>query len=366
MEDVSVALSLARGAEILHSESPPRPDLLVPTYDGVFSFAARLARAPFSVRGLIRRIRDLRPDIAVCALPGPLDLLMGVALRRLRIPFVVLVHDADVHPGDGFPFQMWLQRRLCRNASAVAALTRHVGEQLLRQKLAGTRDRPLIRLRHPPMPYEVSPGRDRQDGSFRLLSFGRLLPYKGLDLLADCLGRLDLRNGWTVRVVGSGPESPALSALRALPGVTVENRWVPEDEVGTLLGWADAVVLPYREASQSGVAATALAARRYVIATNVGGLAEQLANEPLAILCEPDADSLANGLRRVLTMPPACSHAATGSPQAAWREVGRLLVDQLQALLRPGEQPESTRSFIGRAVPVRPEQMPIGQGHRTS
>lgn len=366
MEGVSVALSLARGAEILHSESPPRPDLLVTTYDGIFSFAARLARAPFSLRGLIRDIRELRPDIAVCALPGPLDLTMAAALRRLHIGFVVLAHDADVHPGDGFPLQMWLQRRLCRQAIAVAALTAHVAEQLLRQKLAGTPERPLLRLRHPPMPYEIPHRNDRRDGSFRLLSFGRLLPYKGLDLLAECLSRLDPPDGWSVRVVGSGPESPALAALRALPGVTVENRWVPEDEVGALLGWADAVVLPYREASQSGVAATALAARRYVIATNVGGLAEQLADEPLAILCEPNADSLANGLRRVLAMPPASRLAASTSPQAAWREVARLLVDQLQALLRPGEPQEPACAFIGRGIPVGSEQLPIGQGRRTS
>jgi len=38
-----------------------------------------------------------------------------------------------------------------------------------------------------------------------------------------------------VRVVGSGPESAVLDTLRGLPGVVVENRWVPEDAVGALL-----------------------------------------------------------------------------------------------------------------------------------
>jgi glycosyltransferase involved in cell wall biosynthesis len=91
--------------------------------------------------------------------------------------------------------------------------------------------------------------------------------------------------------------------LQALPGVTVENRWVLEDEVGDLLGWSDALVLPYREASQSGVAAAALAAGRRVLATRVGGLEEQLAGAPGAILCEPDAESLLAGLRRLLDRP---------------------------------------------------------------
>ena len=45
------------------------------------------------MRGLVRRVRELRPDLAICAQPGPLDLLMAAALRRLHVPFVVVVHD---------------------------------------------------------------------------------------------------------------------------------------------------------------------------------------------------------------------------------------------------------------------------------
>jgi glycosyltransferase involved in cell wall biosynthesis len=309
----------------------------------------RIATAPFLVYRLTRKLAATRPDIAVCAMAGPLDLAMAIALRLLRIQFIVLVHDAQAHPGDGFPMQMWLQRRLCGHAMTVAALSSHVGEQLLRQKLAGTPGRPLIRLQHPPMPYEVSSRQVELGEGFRLLSFGRLLPYKGLDLLVDSLRQLGPEPGLTVRVVGSGPESATLAALRRLPGVQVENRWVPEDEVGTLLGWADAMILPYREASQSGVAAVALAAGRYVIATNVGGLAEQLHGEKRAILCEPCADSLANGLRELLKSPRAADAAPVGS-RAAWQDLGRSLVEQLRALLRCREAQESGGRFATRIV----------------
>ena len=75
---------------------------------------------------------------------------------------------------------------------------------------------------------------------------------------------------------------------------------MPECEVSTILNWADVVVLPYREASQSGIAPTALAAGRRVVATRVGGLSEQLEAEPLATLCEPDAASLAAALLSTL------------------------------------------------------------------
>jgi glycosyltransferase involved in cell wall biosynthesis len=339
LPETEVLLSLGQGAVILRDSpggsaggSPAiHCDMVVETYAGLAGFLSRLATAPFAIAALARRVAALRPDIAICAQPGPLDLLMAAALRRLRVRFVVVVHDADAHPGDGFPLQMWLQRLLCRRANAVAALTGHVGDRLLRQKLAGTPARPLIRLTHPPIRYSFAP-RQSETGTFRLLSFGRLLPYKGLDLLAESLTRLGSRPGLSVRVVGSGPESRELAALRALPGVTVENRWVPETEVGALFSWADAVVLPYREASQSGVAAVALAAHRYVIATNVGGLAEQLRDEPMAILCEPDAASLTSGLRRALDEPPRETPVTGPDAATAWRDMARSLLDQIDSM----------------------------------
>lgn len=327
-------LSLASGAELLRSSAAPHCDLPVATYAGMPTFLLRAMCTPVAVRRLAERIAGLRPDVAVCMMPGPLDLVMAGALRRIGVPFVVLVHEADPHPGDGRPLQMWLQRALCRRAAAIGALTSHVGARLRAQGLAGTHDRPLFLLSHPPVAFDVPPRRTDPDRTLRLLAFGRLLPYKGLDLLAEALSLLGPSPRLAVRIVGSGPESAPLAALRALPGVTVENRWVAEDEIGTLLGWSDALVLPYREASQSGVAAAALAAGRRVLATRVGGLAEQLAHAPGAILCEPDPKSLLAGLRRLLETPGAVD-AVPADAEAAWRELAASLVRQIQVLLGP-------------------------------
>jgi glycosyltransferase involved in cell wall biosynthesis len=327
-----VALALSSRAELLRGVTAPHCDLLTNTYGNALGFLLRLLLAPLAVRGLACRIRALRPDLAICAQPGPLDLLMAAALRRLGVKFIVVVHDAELHPGDGILFEMLLQRRLCRHAAALVALTAHVADRLRVQGLAGTPDRPLLLSRHPPVIFEPLPPPRAHGGKVRLLSFGRLRTYKGLDLLTETLQRLGPRADAQIRVVGKGPESPALSALRTLPGVTVENRWVPEDEVGALLGWADALILAYTEASQSGVAAAALAAGRRVVATRVGGLAEQLRDEPLATLCPPDADALAAALRDVI--------AASGVPcapvdaRAAWREMAAGLLSWTKAVLR--------------------------------
>jgi glycosyltransferase involved in cell wall biosynthesis len=281
-----VTLSLSADAEIMRGAEAPVCELPVATYRGVWSLLWRVLTLPFALPRLVGRAR---PDLAICAMPGPLDLLMVAALRGAGARVVVVVHDAERHLGDGFPLQMTLQKVLCRCADRVAVLTAHVGARLVEQGLGGK----LVGFRHPPFAFSM-PVVERAAGRPRLLCFGRLLPYKGLDLLASALasGGLDLE----VRVVGLGPETAALQALRACPGVTVENGWVPEAEIGALLAWSDAVILPYRQASQSGVVAAAIAAGRPVIATRVGGLVEQLAGAP-AILCTPEAGALREAIR---------------------------------------------------------------------
>ena len=323
-------LALAAGAEILQSATPPPCDLAFHTYDGMGGFAARALSAPLLVPRLATWLRHNRVDVALCAMPAALDLLMAAALRRAGVPFAVVVHDADLHPGDTFPFQIHLQRRLLRHADGLFALSTHVADRLRQQGIAG--GRLLATASLPPFAFGERPPPPRAHGGpLRLLSFGRLLPYKGLDLLAESLALLGAHPGLQVRVVGSGPESPVLDALRAMPGVSVENRWVPEDEVGALLAWADGLVLSHREASQSGVAAAAVAARRWLVATRVGGLAEQLRDEPMALMCDPTPASLAAALARLLAGEVAAP-GAVNDCQSAWRGVAQAMATELRTL----------------------------------
>jgi glycosyltransferase involved in cell wall biosynthesis len=92
------------------------------------------------------------------------------------------------------------------------------------------------------------------------------------------------------------------------------------------------LVLTYTEASQSGVAAAALAAGRRVVATRVGGLIEQLQDEPLAALCPPDADVLAAVLRDLIAAP-GWPHKPVDAG-AAWRDMAAGLLAWIRATAR--------------------------------
>ena len=112
-----------------------------------------------------------------------------------------------------------------------------------------------------------------------LLFFGFVRPYKGLDLLIQAMPAIrDCLDAYLL-IVGEFWEGRSrfdeMIAERGLAeNVRIVDRYVPDNEVGLYFSAADVVVLPYREATQSGVVQIAYAFRKPVITTDVGGLPE--------------------------------------------------------------------------------------------
>ena len=177
LPDTDALLSLSSGAEILRGRDAPHCDLPVETYQGLSGYLWRLLQAPWIVQELARRIATLRPQIAIAAHPGPFDLVMLAALRRNRVRLVVVVHDADAHPGDGMPMRLWLQRKLIRRADAVVALTEHVAARLREQ--AAVDSGQLIILSHPPFTFDDMPPPARMAGRCDCCSLADFSPTRG-------------------------------------------------------------------------------------------------------------------------------------------------------------------------------------------
>ncbi len=320
------ALSLAEGAEILAPPSVVQCDWAEATYSNAADYLLQRTVSLLPSRRIFSHLQKLKPDMAICAMPALLDQRMLRALRRSDIPYAVLVHDATAHPGDRLSFRLLGQNRLLQDAAVLFALSSHVEDQLHDQGF-GKNGQALSKLWHPPFDFGGMKPAFAHGGKPRLLSFGRLLPYKGLDLLADALTMLGPELPFDVRICGDGPVSEELARLRALPGVEVDQRWIPEAELPRMIEWSDAVVLPYREASQSGVAAAAIGQGRLVVATKVGGLPEQLAGIEGAILCEPNAGAIAEAL---LQIKPPTTAAPARNAGANWQEMAARMIEVLQ------------------------------------
>ncbi|MFD1112068.1 glycosyltransferase family 4 protein [Pseudoroseomonas ludipueritiae] len=295
--DVSLALSISREGDLTPDfQALGLPCDAVATYRGLPGFLLGFPRVPGLARRLARQAERFGADVVVSAMPHLWTPLVAPALKRAGIAYVPILHDGAPHPGDPAFAWHWGLRRDLAAARGAVVLSGSV-EAAIRAQAPGL---PLFRL---PLgahlagepPAAARPGHD-------FLFFGRIRAYKGLDLLRDALRILHRSHpDATLRVVGQGDIEAAAPGISALPGVTVEPRWVGDDDIPALVGSAHAVVLPYREASQSGVLPIALACGVPVVATPVGGLSEQLRDGETGLLASATTpEALAEAMARIM------------------------------------------------------------------
>lgn len=270
--DAKIKLSLAVSAqcELLPAfQALGVPYQAVDTLDGLRGLPSMLLRVPMLRQSLLAQARQA--DVVLSAMAHPLTPLLAPVVGRMAA-YVPVVHDAQPHPGDpAFAWHWRLDRELTA-ASVAVCLSDEVARALAARHPAV----PLIRSSLPALLAQERVEASPADAP-EFLFFGRLRRYKGLDVLRDAFAEVRSRNpGVRLRVVGEGDAEGAAPGLSAVPGVTLEQRWVSEAEIPQLLASARSVVLPYQEASQSGVAVQALALGVPVLATPIGGLPEQV------------------------------------------------------------------------------------------
>ena len=158
------------------------------------------------------------------------------------------------------------------------------------------------------------------------------------------LDAVDLLRADNISVeVGEGALRKLNAILRG-GGAEVVNRWLLPHEISTILGRAHAIVLSHTEASQSGVAAMALAAGVPLVATPVGELVEQVQDGITGTIADAvDAPALAAAIKRLLLDPvlykAVCANIAQTSGH---RSMARFVQDCVACAVRGSTSPGST------------------------
>jgi glycosyltransferase involved in cell wall biosynthesis len=137
-----------------------------------------------------------------------------------------------------------------------------------------------------------------------VLFFGRIEKYKGLDYLIKAEPLVSsVVPDFKVIVAGRGRDLERhKTLLDSNPKFEVHDKFIPNERVHQFFERASLIVLPYIEASQSGIAAMAFAFGKPVIATDVGSLAEMVEHNVTGIIAPPkDEKALAKAIVHLLT-----------------------------------------------------------------
>jgi glycosyltransferase involved in cell wall biosynthesis len=304
----------------------------------------RAAKGVSHIAGMRRfcaEMERLQPDV-IHFQWLPLPVVDSWFLRRLRrvAPLVITVHDTMPFNGaPGSSLQSIGAFDALRHFDALIVHTEN-GRQIVANHL-GQADRvrciPHGLLHQGDLTDEGQAPACAPETPTTFLLFGKIKPYKGLDVLIRALAELDpaMRAKCRVHVVGKAyMDMRPLEELAAQTGVAnridFDLRFVSSVELNRIFRSADVLVFPYRQIEASGVLMTAMVVGKPVIATRMGAAAELFGDGKGGFLIPPDDPAaLAQAMRSFIERPELVVSCAAHVRQLrdaipSWADIGRL------------------------------------------
>jgi glycosyltransferase involved in cell wall biosynthesis len=141
-------------------------------------------------------------------------------------------------------------------------------------------------------------------GDRLILFFGFIRDYKGLDILLKAMALL--KNDLNVKLVIAGEfYSNEHKYLKIIDDLGIKENllmftdFIPTSEVKYYFSAADCIILPYRDATQSGIVQIATNFCKPVIAANVGGIGEVIENGKTGFIVEKEnPEALAGAIKK--------------------------------------------------------------------
>jgi len=261
------------------------------------------------LREIVKIIKEYKPDFILFTMIHPLNFLIKSRLRRKNIPIVSIIHDAVPHKGE----KIWvkvIQKLEEKSSSHLIALT-NFSASVLKEKYRD-RNKKIITLTHPIMNVsaKVEFNNELRDyiksisgNRFVFLFMGRIEKYKGLVYLLKAFSELLKNKSENVFLIVAGDgnlDSESVNLINEIGTtgkVLLINKFLSNSEVVTLFSVSDALVLPYIDASQSGVMSLAYNFQLPYITTSIQGLIEQSSYGLGGLIVPPgDFHSLASAM----------------------------------------------------------------------
>lgn len=255
---------------------------------------------PVTYRRTAKKINGFAPDILINqywmtffspAISGVMKRL-NKDIKRISILHNVVPHEKRFF--DGYANRIFLKH----NDGFIV-----MSDAVLRDLLSLKPDAKYLRINHPI--YSHFGSKQIQDDALGdlnldrnkkyLLFFGFIREYKGLDLLLEAIGKLseDYHLIIAGEVYGSIQKyTNLINDLGISDRVHLFNKYIADDQVATFFSAASVCVLPYKDATQSGIIAIADHFDLPCIVTDVGGLKENVGHDLTGIIVDRPSSEL--------------------------------------------------------------------------
>ena len=220
---------------------------------------------------------------------------------RKTIVNAITIHDVRMHLYH-FSLRRTLVNILCKqyrkigiqNADNIILLSQNSKRLFLNQYPSSENKVRLLKLgaHVPKVREDKRPIEIKKEQKF-FLFFGRIDKYKGIDTLINAYNTFnaDYKKNVPLIIAGNGSLSKTEKCLiDNSNNILLINRFIENEEMIWLFKNCIAVVVPYKEASQSGVVPMAYFFGNPVLAANINGLNEYVIDKKTGFLCNSTTD----------------------------------------------------------------------------
>lgn len=257
-----------------------------------------IGRHGYRIDLILRYIYKINPDVIHITMLHPF--LIPILPMLEKYPLIVTTHEVIPHPGDSVIVAKLTTLAKKRFATINFVHSNSIKEDLMR---VGFNETNIKVVPHGDYSFLVKyANKNQAEEKNTILFFGRILDYKGLEYLikGESLLSRDLTD-FKIIIAGDGDLSKYQKMIKNKDNFEILNKFIPDEEIPILFQRSSVVVLPYIEASQSGIIPIAYAFRKPVVVTNVGNLSDVVIDGVTGYIVPPkDTDSLILAVSKIL------------------------------------------------------------------
>jgi glycosyltransferase involved in cell wall biosynthesis len=265
---------------------------------------------------------------------------LGTIARRIKKnnhTKIIAITD-NVLPHEKRPGDLAFTKYFLKSCHAFITMSEEVMNDLRRFE----KEKPAVRVKHP-LYDNFGEALTKKEARAHLgidenidliLFFGFIRKYKGLDLLIEAMQLVRKKRDVKLLIAGEFYEDEKqyndfIDEVNVRDSLILRTDFIPDSEVRYYLSAADAVIQPYRNATQSGVTPLAYHFEKPMVVTNVGGLPELVPHEKAGLVSDPEPDAIAAAILRFYELGEDyfIPHLRTEKEKYSWHKLVETLVE---------------------------------------